>query len=124
MPKHSLQPDLDLPSSERPCELMAADLAPHQPCIAIPARPEVLQRLLGASIDENRHLTAHVRRLEADARRNSAELARLRGELRDAVHDALTDPLTGLGNRRLFDRELAAAAGAREHLVTHPSGDG
>jgi diguanylate cyclase len=139
MPRHSPQPHLDLSSDERLGESIrrvtetlvggneqvlpgTAEVTPHQPCIAIPARPEVLQRLLGASIDENRDLTAHVRRLEAEARRNSAELARLRGELRDAVHDALTDPLTGLGNRRLFDRELAAAAArastsSRTHLV-------
>lgn len=89
---------------------MAAELTPHQPCGAIPARPEQLQRLLGATIDENRHLTAHVRRLEADVRRRSAELAKLRGELCGAVHDALTDPLTGLANRRAFDLELRAIA--------------
>ena len=86
----------------------AAGLVPDLSCIAMPARPEELQRLLGAISDENRYLTAHVRRLEAELRRSSAELGKLRG----AVHDALTDPLTGLANRRAFDLELGAA-GAR-----------
>jgi diguanylate cyclase len=121
MPKPSLQPDLDLPSSGRLGELIgrvkeapvgrngqahAGAAAPPEPGIAIPARPGELQRLLGASIDENRHLTAHVRRLETELHRSSAELAKLRG----AVHDALTDPLTGLANRRSFDLALRAIA--------------
>jgi diguanylate cyclase len=122
MPRRLPQPDLRVPSSERLGELIghltdglvgpngqtpsgAAGLAPDLPCTAMPARPEELQRLLGASRDDNRHLTAQVLRLEA-------ELGELRGELRGAVHDALTDPLTGLANRRAFDRELGAV-GAR-----------
>jgi GGDEF domain-containing protein len=80
----------------------------------MPARPEELQRLLGASRDDNRHLTAQVLRLEA-------ELGELRGELRGAVHDALTDPLTGLANRRAFDLELGAVPPA-DRLRGLPSG--
>jgi diguanylate cyclase len=127
MPKHSLQPYLYLRSSEWLRDAMGAltkrtdssngqtltgtaAVTPHQPCTTILDRAEDLQRLLGASIDENSQLAAHVRRLEAELRMNSTELARLRGELRGAVHEALTDPLTGLGNRRSFDRELAAVA--------------
>ena len=96
-----------------------AAVAPDQPRIAIPSRPAELQRLLGASIDENRHLNTQVRRLEAELRRSSAELAQLRGELRGAVHDALTDPLTGLANRRSFDLEVGAVGGRSSpaHLV-------
>jgi diguanylate cyclase len=125
MPKHSLQPHLDLPSSERRGELIgplteglvgrtgqtlpsATRLA--EPSIAVLARPEVLHRLLSASIDDNRYLTAEVRRLETELRRSSAELGRLRGDLRGAVHDALTDPLTGLANRRAFNLQLRAVA--------------
>ena len=139
MPRHLPQPHLDLSSDQPPGELIegvtkgivrgngqtlpgAAEVTPHQPCIAIPARRQELQQLLGASIDENSHLTAHVRRLEAELRRSSAELAKLRGQLRGAVHDALTDPLTGLANRRSFGLELGAVAARADrsspaHLV-------
>jgi diguanylate cyclase len=139
MPRNSPQSDLDLPSGKRHDELQGgvtaglaggngqtlrgtAAVTAHQPCIAEPAPPEELQRLLGASIDENSHLTARVRRLETELRQSAAELARLRGELHGAVRDALTDPLTGLGNRRSFDLELrtvAARAGRSSpaHLV-------
>ena len=127
MPRHSPQPDRDLPSGRRLGESIRgvtegivgrngqapsgiAEVTPDLSCIALPARPAELQRLLGASIDENRHLAAQVRRLEVDLHRSSAELAKLRGELRGAVHDALTDPLTGLANRRSFDLELRAIA--------------
>src|SRR5919106_2627908 len=136
MPRHLPQPHVDLSSSERLGELIkggpkrqggakgqalpdGAEVPPPQPPTAIPARAEALQRLLGASIDENRHLTAHVRRLKAELRRSSAELAKLR-QLRGAVNDALTDPLTGLANRRSFDLELAAVAASGwspAHLV-------
>jgi diguanylate cyclase len=137
MPKDSLQPRLDLPSSERLGELiggvkearlghrgqtLAGAAEPAEPSIAIPARRQELQQLLGASIDQNRHITAHVRRLEVELRRSSAEVAKLRGELRGAVQDALTDPLTGLANRRSFDmalRRIAARVGTSSlaHLV-------
>jgi diguanylate cyclase len=139
MSRHSPQSDLDAASGRRLDESLGgvtagpvgrngqtlagtASVTPHQADIALPAPAEELQRLLGSRIDENGHLTAHVRRLEAELRRSSAEVAKLRGQLRGAVRDALTDPLTGLANRRSFDLELrtvAARAGRSSpaHLV-------
>ena len=59
--------------------------------------------------DENGQLAERLRDLEG-------ELATLRRALRRATSDALTDPLTGLANRRAFDAalgEMAAADGVR-----------
>ena len=60
------------------------------------------------------------RRNCAGARQSSPSCA---GELRGAVHDALTDPLTGLANRRAFDLELGAVERAPEQVVTRAPRD-
>jgi hypothetical protein len=137
MPKHSLQPELDLPSSERRGGFIGrvgealvgrngqtppgiAEIAPHQPRVAIPARPEEMQRLLGASIDENMLLTTHVRRLEAELRSSSAELAKLRGELRGAVRDAspIRSPGWPTAGRSIWSWRRSAPARADHHPRT------
>ena len=109
MPKPLPQFDLN-PAKVRPYGLSAADLVPRRPSIDAVAQGAELRRLVGTTIDENTNLIARVRELEAELRRRSEDLIRLRRELRGAVRDAMTDPLTGLANRRSFDLELAAAA--------------
>jgi hypothetical protein len=125
MPTHLPQPHPDPPFGDRLGGLIGRvrealvgrhgqtlpgtpEATPPQQCIGVPARPAEAQRLLSATIDENRNLTAHVRELEAELRSSSAEVAKLRGQLRGAVQDALTDSLTRLANRRSFDLECAA----------------
>jgi diguanylate cyclase len=86
----------------------------------MPSGAEELQGRLAAATDENRNLTAQARELEAELRRSSAKLADLRGQLRGAVRDAMTDPLTGLANRRSFDLALGAVGErARNSLPVH-----
>ena len=110
MPKHALQPDRDPPFSDRPFAAIAGEVRTRRPSVAGGGRADEQHRRLHATIDEKRTLTTRVRELEADLRSASAEVARLRSELRGAVQEALTDPLTGLANRRSFDLELRAAA--------------
>lgn len=110
MSKPALQPDRDPPFSKRPFEAPAGEVTTRRLSVAGPGRADAQHRLLHATIDENRTLTTRVRELEADLQNAAAEVARLRGELRGAVQEALTDPLTRLANRRSFDLELRAVA--------------
>jgi diguanylate cyclase len=54
-------------------------------------------------------MVARTRVAEAQLRQTSAELTNLRETLAEAQHDADTDPLTELPNRRAFKRELETA---------------
>lgn len=56
---------------------------------------------------EAQQLVAESRRLVADLRGSADEVGRLREELLHARREASTDALTGLRNRRAFDRDLA-----------------
>ena len=58
----------------------------------------------------HRQLSIKNRRLAERLRRLEAELATLHAALSRATSDALTDPLTGLANRRAFDDALEATA--------------
>ncbi len=49
-------------------------------------------------------------KLEVELERNSREMSELRGDLENARRAATTDPLTGLGNRKLFDDVFAEEA--------------
>ncbi|OBZ92966.1 hypothetical protein ADU59_24505 [Pararhizobium polonicum] len=56
-------------------------------------------------------MTEQLRAAKAVADEKNAELA----EAKDRIeHNALHDPLTGLGNRRMLDKELEALSGARK----------
>ena len=78
----------------------SAVVAPHQPRIAMPSGAEELQGRLAAATDENRNLTAQVRKLEAELRRNSAKLAELRGQLLPpAARQRLARPGAGYWRR-------------------------
>jgi diguanylate cyclase len=55
-------------------------------------------------------------KLEVELERNSREINDLKGDLENARRAATTDPLTGLGNRKLFDEAFAEEA--EEALAT------
>jgi diguanylate cyclase len=93
---------LPLSASAKALAASAKALAAPAKALAAPAKAlgDPLHLRLSA---ENRRLAVRLRGVEA-------ELAALRWALERATSDALTDPLTGLANRRAFDDALRAAA--------------
>ncbi|MFX5730350.1 hypothetical protein ABTE38_19040, partial [Acinetobacter baumannii] len=62
-----------------------------------------LQNLVGQVLAETRHALAEVRNLETRIDSSSKEIASLRTNLDHVRREALTDALTGIANRKLFD---------------------
>jgi diguanylate cyclase len=67
------------------------------------------QNLVTDILSETKSLTSHTAELQTKLSASSAEITNLRDELEFARHDAMTDGLTGLANRRCFDRKLEQA---------------
>jgi diguanylate cyclase len=74
-----------------------------------PSELVALVRELENQTELMRHRTG---RLEKELERNSREINNLKDDLANAQRAATTDPLTGLGNRKLFDDVFAREAEA------------
>lgn len=70
-----------------------------------------VERLLG----ETRAMQQKSRALEKQLKKSSAEIDRLKSNLEKARLEAVTDELTGVGNRKLFDQTLHSSV---EHART------
>jgi diguanylate cyclase len=69
----------------------------------------VMPRMVESLLRETREMKGSVSELQGKLRSSSEEVESLRKALHSAVGEALTDPLTGLKNRRGFDRVVAEA---------------
>ncbi|MCX2863254.1 GGDEF domain-containing protein [Paucibacter sp. PLA-PC-4] len=74
---------------------------------------ELLQALMAGTREMRAAMAQLQQRLDA----NQAEIAALRHEVSQARSEALVDALTGLGNRRAFEQQLAQCL-SREHADT------
>lgn len=75
--------------------------------------PKLLRRLIDTLARETKQALAVNRHLRAELKTSSHEIDSLRGHLEEVRREAMTDALTGIGNRKLFDiqiRKLVAAA--------------
>ncbi|MCB1971653.1 MAG: GGDEF domain-containing protein [Geminicoccaceae bacterium] len=84
----------------------------------IDSRDDVLgltQELHGATLE----MQEHTEQLRAELRGREAEIGKLRQALDEAHMASRTDPLTGIGNRGLFDERLAEAV-EQAHMERQP----
>jgi len=75
----------------------------------LPADGE-LRKIVDTIVLATRHMEAKTRRLESEIERCSLEIRTLRQGLEASKREAMTDPLTGLYNRRAFEERLRQAA--------------
>ena len=83
---------------------------------AQPAPPEALDELREHTLQMQAAMTLLQRQLEESQR----EINSLRDEVRHARHESLVDALTGLGNRRAFDRRLGTSLAADAAVLGLP----
>lgn len=71
--------------------------------------PDGLQKLVASLITATRSMEARTKNLESELQRSSREVSDLRTKLDDVRKESMTDPLTGIPNRKAFDGELRDA---------------
>jgi diguanylate cyclase len=78
--------------------------------------PAGVRKLVDELVSATKTMEARTKELETELQQSSHEVSELRAKLDDVRKESLTDPLTGIANRKAFDLELAhALKGAREH---------
>ncbi|MEE8272430.1 MAG: GGDEF domain-containing protein [Alphaproteobacteria bacterium] len=77
-------------------------------------RPDIgldgLREIIDAIVEDSRAIAEQNRLLSDKLRMSSHQIEQMREDLSAARREAMTDGLTGISNRRLFDFELRAAA--------------
>jgi diguanylate cyclase len=68
---------------------------------------ESLKTIVTSLVQSAKEMEEANRRLESNLRISKQQIGNLQQDLKKASSEALTDPLTSLGNRMLFDRELS-----------------
>ncbi len=83
--------------------------------LGAPDSASVLQDATKKMLLETRQMAEQNRSLEGQLKNAGGEIAGLRSDLEEMRREAYTDPLTGIGNRKTFDRTLAdSMAASRE----------
>ena len=75
-----------------------------------------LQKLIGGLLTATRTMETRTKDLESELQRSSGEVQELRAKLDDVRKESLTDPLTGIPNRKAFDTDLRDAMQQSQEL--------
>ncbi|HEX4301684.1 MAG TPA: diguanylate cyclase [Rhizomicrobium sp.] len=71
--------------------------------------PESLRRLVGNLVTATKIMETRTKTLEQELQHSSEQVGELRSQLDNVRKESLTDPLTGIANRKAFDTELQNA---------------
>lgn len=71
--------------------------------------PDDLRRLVGGLISATKVMEERSKSLEGQLQNSSQQVSELKSQLDNVRKEALTDPLTGIANRKAFDTNLQAA---------------
>lgn len=71
--------------------------------------PADMQKLVNGLLGATQAMEMRTKTLEAELQRSSHEVNELKAKLDDVRKESLTDPLTGIHNRKAFDQELSQA---------------
>jgi diguanylate cyclase len=71
--------------------------------------PADLRKLVNSLRTATRSMAERTKTLETELQSSSHEVSQLKRKLDDARKESLTDPLTGISNRKAFDADLARA---------------
>lgn len=68
---------------------------------------EQLKQVLSGLLEDTRKMEAKTMELNSELTSSAEQINKLRADLQDVTRESLTDPLTGLSNRKEFDTKLA-----------------
>ena len=96
---------------------MAAPCRPRAANWAATNRPHALRKLVDGLIAATHAMETRTKELEGELQRSSHEVSELKAKLDDVRKESLTDPLTGIANRKAFDLRArrAPSTGARRN---------
>jgi diguanylate cyclase len=98
-----------LAAAERDTEAYGKTLSAASGKLGGDHSPVALRELVGGLITATHAMETRTKVLEGELQRSAHEVTELKAKLDDARKETLTDPLTGVANRKAFDLQLLQA---------------